>query len=146
MDIVIRAAVIFVVALVLTRALGRRELSSLEPFDVIMLVVLGDLIQQGVTQQDNSLTGTVLAVLTIGVLTVITAYLTFRSRRVRRVLDGEPIVLVQNGEPVAENLRRERITPAEVESEARLQQVPSLEDVRFAVLETNGRISVIPKS
>jgi len=69
MDIVLRATVIFIVVLVLTRAVGKRELSSLEPFDIILLVVIGDLVQQGVTQSDYSLTGAVLAILTITVLT-----------------------------------------------------------------------------
>ncbi|MEA2346687.1 MAG: hypothetical protein QOG62_474 [Thermoleophilaceae bacterium] len=145
MDIVIRAAVIFFLILLLTRVVGRRELNSLEPFDLIMLVVIGDLVQQGVTQQDNSLTGGALAIVTIGLLTVATAYVNFRFRPMRRVLEGQPVVLVSDGEVLERNLRRERLTVGELESEARLQQVSSLADVRFAVLETSGRISVIPK-
>src|SRR5690348_14719823 len=110
MDIVIRAAVIFLFVYLLTRVLGRRELNSLEPFDLILLVVLGDLVQQGVTQNDESLTGALLAISTIGLLTVALSYLAFKFKRLRQVLNGEPIVLVEDGEVIESNLRRQRLT------------------------------------
>ena len=144
MDIVIRSAAVFVAIYVLTRVIGRRELSSMEPFDLILLVVIGDLVQQGVTQSDYSISGTFLAVATFALLTVGASYLSFRFRRLRPALDGEPIVLVEHGRPIEWNLRRERITMEELAAEARLQQIASIEDVRWAVLETNGSISFIP--
>jgi uncharacterized membrane protein YcaP (DUF421 family) len=145
-DLVIRAAAVFVFIFVLMRLIGRRELSSLEPFDLILLVVIGDLAQQGVTQNDNSVTGVVLVVGTIALLTVATSYLSFRFRRLRPILDGEPIVLVEDGRPIQRNLRRERITVEEVAEAARLQSVATLADVRWAVLETSGEISIIRRS
>jgi len=135
MDIVIRAAVAFLFILLVTRAIGRRELSGLEPFDLIMLVVLGDLIQQGVTQSDYSITGAPVGM----------AWISYRFRRVRPVLEGDPIVLIENGRPIERNMKRERLTLHELEAEARLQQVASLDEIRWAVLETNGRISIIPR-
>jgi uncharacterized membrane protein YcaP (DUF421 family) len=146
MDIILRAAVTFVVLYVIARVIGRRELGEMEPFDLILLVVMGDLIQQGVTQSDYSATGAVMAVATMALLTVALSYLSFRFRRLRPILDGEPIVLVEDGEPVAANLRRERITLEELAAQARLQQIASIRDVRFAVLETGGRISFIPRA
>src|SRR5215218_6263154 len=131
MDIVIRAAVIYLLVFLVTRVIGKRELSSLEPFDVILLVVIGDLVQQGVTQSDYSLTGGILAILTISVLTVATTYLNFRLRRLRPLLEGEPIVLIERGNLIDDNLRRERLTHEEVE---------------WAVLETNGKISFLQNS
>jgi uncharacterized membrane protein YcaP (DUF421 family) len=145
MDIVIRAAVAFSFIYLITRVVGRRELSSLEPFDLILLIVLGDLIQQGVTQSDYSVTGLILAGATIAVLQMGVSYLNFRVARLRLVLDGEPLVLVEDGRVLERNLKRERLTPEEIAEQARLQQIPSLEDVRWAVLETNGQISFIPK-
>jgi uncharacterized membrane protein YcaP (DUF421 family) len=145
MDLVLRAAAAFVFIYVVTRAIGRRELAGLEPFDLILLVVLGDLVQQGVTQSDYSVTGAVIVISTLGVLTAAVAWLSFRFRRLRPLLEGEPVVLVDNGRPVERNLRRERLTIDEIKAEARFQQVPSLEEVRWAVLETNGRISIIPR-
>jgi uncharacterized membrane protein YcaP (DUF421 family) len=143
-DIVLRAAVVFFVLLVVMRAVGRRELNTMEPFDVILLVVIGDLVQQGVTQSDYSLTGAVTVIATITLLTVTTSYLSFRFRRLRPVLEGEPLVLLEDGRPIERNMRRERITLDELHSAARQQQIGSLEGVRFAILETDGRISFIP--
>lgn len=145
MDIVIRAAVIFFFIFALTRMVGRRELSSLEPFDLIMLVVIGDLVQQGVTQSDNSVTGAFLAVATIGLLTVAVSYASFKFRRLRPILAGDPIVLVEDGEAIDRNLRRQRLTVEEVEAEARLMEIGSLRQVRWAILETDGRISFVKK-
>ncbi|HEU4451099.1 MAG TPA: YetF domain-containing protein [Gaiellaceae bacterium] len=145
MDIVVRAFFAFVFVLVVTRVMGRRELSSLEPFDLILLIVLGDLIQQGVTQSDYSFTGLLLAGGTFTLLTVAVSYLVFRVRRLRPVFEAEPLVLVENGALIDRNLRRERMTAAEVAAEARLQQIPTLEQVRWAVLESNGKISFIPR-
>jgi uncharacterized membrane protein YcaP (DUF421 family) len=146
MDIVFRAIVAFAFVYLLTRVIGRRELNSLEPFDLILLVMLGDLVQQGVTQNDFSVTGLVLAAGTVGVMTVFVSYLSFRVRRLRPLLDGEPIVLLQDGKVLERNLHRERLTAEELAASARLQQIASLDDVRWAVLETNGQISFIPKS
>src|SRR4029077_991418 len=106
MDLVLRTLVIFLVILVLTRMLGRRELSSLEPFDLILLVVVGDLVQQGVTQDDYSVTGAVLVISTLAVLTIAVSYLSFRVPRLRPVLNGEPIVLVEDGRFIESNMRR----------------------------------------
>jgi len=146
MDIVIRAAVIFFVVFLITRNVGRRELSMSEPFDLILLVVLGDLVQQGVTQSDSSLTGTVLAISTFALLTVLVSFISFRVRRMRSVLQGKPLILIEDGNVIHENLRRQRLALDEVLSEARLQQVAALDDIRWAILETNGAISIIPRS
>ena len=145
MDIVIRATVAFLFVLFLTRIVGRRELSSLEPFDLIMLVMLGDLVQQGVTQNDFSVTGLVLAGGTIALLTVVVSYASFRFRVLRPALEGYPVILVQDGEPIDRNMSRNRITHDELATAARLQQVDRIEDIRWAVLETSGQISIIPK-
>ena len=145
MDIVLRAAFAFAFIFFLTRIAGRRELSSLEPFDLIMLIVLGDLVQQGVTQSDYSVTGLILAAGTIALLQVAVSYVNYRFRRVRQVLAGEPIVLIEDGRVLEQHLSRERLTREELEEQARLSQLDSLEKVRWAVLETSGQISFIPK-
>jgi uncharacterized membrane protein YcaP (DUF421 family) len=143
MDIALRAIVVFGLLLIVTRAVGRRELSSMEPFDLILLVVLGDLIQQGVTQSDYSLTGTLVVVGVIAVMTVGTSYVSFKLPRLRSVLEGEPIVLVEHGKVIERNLRRERMTHDELAALARLQQIADMDRVRLAVLETSGSVSFI---
>jgi len=143
MDVVRRGAVIYVGVFGFTRALGRRELSSLQPFDLILLIVIGDLIQSGVTQNDLSVTGVIMVLCTIGVLQVLTSYLGFRFRRIRPILQGEPIVLVENGKLIERNMRRERLTLDDLAEKARLSEIASIDDIRWAVLETNGEISFI---
>jgi uncharacterized membrane protein YcaP (DUF421 family) len=145
-DLVLRTVFVFVLILVVTRAVGRRELSSMEPFDLILLVVIGDLVQQGVTQSDYSLTGTTTVIATIALLVVGTAYLNFRFRRLRPILEGEPVLLISDGSVIQRNLRRQRLTVGELEAEARLQSIGALDEVRYAVLETNGQISFLKPS
>jgi uncharacterized membrane protein YcaP (DUF421 family) len=113
---------------------------------LILLVVLGDLVQQGITQSDQSVTGTLIVISTITLLSVAVSWISFRSSKVRVVTEGEPIILVQDGQIIERNLRRERLSHGDVQEEARRQQVASLEDVRWAILEKEGTISFIPKS
>src|ERR1041385_5412123 len=97
MDLVIRAVVLFFFVFLLTRVVGKRELSSLEPFDLILLIVLGDAIQQGLTQDDYSVTGAIIVVTTFAFLQVGISFVGFRFRFLRPLLQGEPVVIVQDG-------------------------------------------------
>jgi uncharacterized membrane protein YcaP (DUF421 family) len=144
MDLVLRSAVAFALILFATRAAGRRDLSSLEPFDLILLVVIGDLVQQGVTQSDYSVTGAAIVVCTLASLTIGVSWLNKRFPVLRPVLEGEPVILIERGEPIQRNLRRENVTLGELAAQARQSQIADLSDVEWAVLETNGRISFIP--
>ena len=112
---------------------------------MILLVVIGDVVQQGETQSDMSLTGTILAVGTFGLLVVVTSWLSFRSRAARRVLESAPLVILQHGKAIERNLTAERLTLDEVASAARTQQIASLEDVEWAIVEPSGQISFIPR-
>src|ERR671923_800151 len=133
MDIALRGIVIFWFLVFVTRVMGRRELSSLSAFDLILLIVLGDAIQQGLTQDDYSVTGAIIAVSTIAALQVGVSFLRYRVDFLRPLLGGLPIVLVQDGRPIDGNLRRERLTVDELAEQARLQQIGSLQDVAWAV-------------
>jgi uncharacterized membrane protein YcaP (DUF421 family) len=144
-DIALRSILLFFVVFLLTRAIGRRELSSLEPFDLILLIILGDAIQQGLTQDDYSVTGALIVISTFAALQVGISYLSFRSKRLRPILEGEPIVLVEDGRVIEKNMRRGRLTQGELAAAARQEQIASLDEIRWAVLETSGKISFIPK-
>jgi uncharacterized membrane protein YcaP (DUF421 family) len=146
MDIVLRAAAAFAFIFLLLRVVGRRELSTLEPFDLILLVVIGDLVQQGVTQSDMSITGTALAVGTFALLVIVTSWLSFRFKAARKVLEAAPIVVIEHGKAIERNLKAERLSLEEVAAAARIQQIGRLEDVEWAILEGSGQISFIPKS
>jgi uncharacterized membrane protein YcaP (DUF421 family) len=146
MDLVLRCFLLFPLVLLLLRVINRRELSSMEPFDLVLLVVVGDLLQQGITQNDFSVTGAAIVVTTITLLSAGTAYASWRFPRLRRALDGEPVILLERGRPIERNLRRQRITVAELEAQARQQDIPSLDRVAYAVLETNGKISFLTQT
>jgi uncharacterized membrane protein YcaP (DUF421 family) len=143
MDLALRATAGFFFIFLLTRVVGRRELSSLEPFDLVLLIVIGDLVQQGITQSDYSFVGLMITASTMGLLTVTVSYASYRFPRLRPVLDGEPLVIVRHGKVIEPNLKRERLTVEEIQAAARQQQIASLADVKWAVLETGGQISFI---
>jgi len=145
MDLVVRAIVVFFFVLILTRVIGRRELSQLAPFDLILLIILGDALQQGLTQDDYSVTGAILIVGTFAVLQVLLSWLGFRFRALRPILEGEPLVIVQDGKPIDKNLKRERLTLEEVMESARMHEIGSLDQVQWAVIERNGEIIFIKK-
>ena len=145
MDLVFRAAVVFAFVFLVTRIVGRRQLSQLEPFDLILLVVIGDLVQQGVTQSDQSVTGALIVISTIALLSFAVSWVSFKSRKLRLVTEGEPIVLVQDGRVIERNMRRERITREDIEEEARRQQITSIADLRWAILEDDGGITCISR-
>jgi uncharacterized membrane protein YcaP (DUF421 family) len=145
MDIALRAVFLYAFVVLVIRVMGRRELSSLSAVDLVLLIVLGDAIQQGLTQDDYSVTGAVIAVSTIAAVQVLTSYLSFRSRGARRVLEGDPIVIVQDGKLIDGNLRRERLTEDEVAEEMRKQQIASVQQVEWGILESDGTISFIQK-
>lgn len=143
MDIVLRASAVFVILYLLLRLLGKRELGQLTPFELLVMIVMGDLIQQGVTHNDFSLTGALLAVATFGFLALTLSWATYLFPALERLLDGKPRVVVRNGTIIAENLRRDRVTRAELESEMRLAGIASLKEVAWAIIEPQGKISFI---
>ena len=146
MDIALRATVIFVALYVLVRLMGKRELAQMTPFELIVLVVIGDLIQQGVTQNDFSLTGAIIAVSTIALLALLMSWASYLWPWAERLLEGEPRVIVQNGAVLKANLRRNRLTIGEIESEMRLAGIARLSDVAWAILEPRGKISFIQRT
>src|SRR5436190_9285658 len=145
MDLVFRALVLFAGVYILLRVVGRRELAEMEPIDFILLIVLGDAIQQGLTQDDYSVTGALVTIFTIAAIQVAFGYITYRSGKVRTIMEGEPVVLIEDGRVIEKNLHRARIAKDELAEEARLSQVSSLSEIAWAVLETSGKISIIPK-
>ncbi len=143
MEIVLRASIVFVFVFLLTRGLKKRALAELSPFEMILLVSLGDIIQQGITQEDQSITGAMLAASTFGFWITLLTWVTWRSKRVRTVLDGVPIVLVRDGEPIEAALRLEHMPLDEVLEAARNKGIGTLGDIKLAILEVSGKISII---
>lgn len=145
MDIVLRATAMFAVVFLLLRLLGKRELGQLAPFELVTLVVIGDLIQQGITHNDFSLTGASLAIGTFAFWTLAMGWVSYLSPRAERWMTGGPRVVVRDGKILRGNMRRERMTVMELESEMRLAGIATMTNVAWAILEPNGKISFIGK-
>lgn len=145
MEIVLRAAAVFFTLLLLVRVMGKKELSGLSAFELVLLVTVGDVVQQGVTQEDMSLTGAVLAGGTLGLLVVALSYIQFRWSRVRPALQGSPVLVVQDGRLLEDIARIERLSLEEVLEAARQQGMGSLSQIRFGILEADGRFSFVPQ-
>jgi uncharacterized membrane protein YcaP (DUF421 family) len=143
MEIVLRSFAVFVFLFFLMRIIGKKELTQLSAFELVLLIVIGDLVQQGVTQEDMSVTGAVLATGTIALLVVGMSYVGFRWDRSTKVLEGRPVVVVADGRMLREAMRIERLTEDEVIGEAREQGIADLTHVRYGVLEPDGRFSFV---
>src|SRR5688500_12054338 len=145
MEIVLRATAIYFFLWMLTRALGKRELAEMTAFELLLLVVVGDLIQQGVTQEDMSVTGAMLAVGTIAVWILLFSWLSYRSRPARDIIEGVPVVVVRDGRPIEPALRLERVAMDELLESARNQGISNLRDIELAILEPSGQFSFLER-
>ncbi|MGH3652134.1 DUF421 domain-containing protein [Glutamicibacter sp.] len=141
MDIVIRAAIAFIVLWLVTRAAGRSTLGELSSFELVLFVVLGDLVQQGITMEDRSLVGSLLAVFTMLLMAVVLAYANMRWPRMGKLTQGRPIVLVRDGSIDRKALHHERIGLDELSMLARLAGIEDYSSIRLAILEANGKVS-----
>jgi uncharacterized membrane protein YcaP (DUF421 family) len=143
MELVLRTAVVYVLLWAVIRGTGKRELSELGPFDLVLLIVLGDVVQQAVTQEDMSVTGGLIVLATMGLIVVAIGELLRRSARARRIIEGNPTTVVRDGEVESEAMRVERLPMADLLEAARSKGIDDLASVRYAILEPNGRFSFI---
>jgi uncharacterized membrane protein YcaP (DUF421 family) len=141
MQVIVRAAILYLFLVVVIRLIGRKSLAELGSFELVLLIVMGDLIQQGVTQQDYSVIGAMLAVATFTLLTIALSYITFRWRRVRPALEGAPVVVVMRGRPVEGVLRRIRVSTDDLKVAAREQGIADLRQIDLGVMEADGKFS-----
>lgn len=145
MEIVLRASAMYLVIWALTRGLRRRALADMSPFEMILLVVVGDIVQQGITQEDYSVTGAILVLGTFAFWIAVWMWLSYRSDRVRRVIEGLPLVVVVDGHTVEEAMALEQVPMAELLEAARQQGIAALDDVKLGVLEPSGKFSFITR-
>lgn len=145
MEIILRATVVYFFVYLLLRAMGKRELGEMSAFELVLLVMIGDLVQQAVTQEDMSVTGAVLAVGTIAFWVVLSSFLAFRSSRAEEVLESPPVVVVRDGAVQREALRTERVSEADLLESARKHGIRDLRLVELAVLESDGKFSFLQR-
>jgi uncharacterized membrane protein YcaP (DUF421 family) len=143
-ETVMRVTFVFLLVMVVFRVLGKRELTQMSPFELVMLLFIPQLFSRALTRQDYSLTNGVIGFATLVVLVSLTSIAGFQSRSVGRLLKGAPAVLVSDGRFVEEALQRERITPDDVFSQLHKAGLDELRMVKWAILETNGKISIVP--
>jgi uncharacterized membrane protein YcaP (DUF421 family) len=140
-EIALRALVVFVFLWGITRAVGRSTLGELSTFELLLYVTMGDLVQQSVTQQDNSVTGGMVAIAVFALLTVLLHWVQWRFPRTRRLVNGTPVVVVRDGRLLTRPAREQRLTDTDLAAAARQQGIRSVAEVELAVLEADGRIS-----
>lgn len=141
MDIVIRSTIVFVVIAVVIRVSGKRQIAQLTAFDLILLVTMGDLIGQTILQEDYSLTAGVLAVVTFAVLSILVGWVAFFVPRTRKVLEGQPTVVIRDGVVDKDVARHEMLPHAELLEAAREAGIRDLGDVELAIMEVDGSFS-----
>lgn len=145
MEIILRATAVYFFVYLLLRAMGKRELGEMSAFELVLLVMIGDLVQQAVTQEDYSVTGAVLAVGTIGFWVVLSSYLAFRSERVDNVLESPPIIVIRDGRVQRDVLHTERVNEDDLKVSARKHGIADLRQVALAVLESDGKFSFLQR-
>lgn len=146
MDAVLRATAVYIVLLLLFRISGRRSLSQLTTFDFVLLLIIGEATQQALLGEDFSLTNAVLVIVTLITFDIALSLVKQRSPSVEKLIDGVPMILVENGRPLSDRLRKSRVSEEDVlEAARRLQGLERLDQIKFAVLEVSGGITVIPK-
>lgn len=145
-DFVVRAVVVYLFLLVLLRLTGKRQVGQLAPFDLVLLLVLSNAVQNAMNGGDNSITGGVILASTLVALNWCVGWLVYRSKRLEALIEGRPVIIVHNGRIDHTAMRKTQMTIHELESSIRSQGCVGPEDVRFAVLENNGHITVIKKN
>jgi len=141
-----RVTFVYAFLMLAFRLTGKREVGQMSPFELVTLLLIPEIFSSALNRSDESLSLATVGVTTLFLLVFFTGLLAFRSRKVESLVEGEPTVLVRDGKFLASNMRRQRVTPEEVVTEMHLSGVERLEDVRWAILETEGRISIIPSA
>jgi uncharacterized membrane protein YcaP (DUF421 family) len=145
MDSVLRAAAMYLVLLVVFRIVGKRTLAQITPFDMVLLLIIAESTQQALVGPDYSIVNAVLVIVTLVCIDIGLSWWRHHSRRVEKILDDMPVVLVDRGRPLQARLDRERVDASDILEAARLQQgLERMDQIKYAVLETNGEISIIP--
>lgn len=145
MDSVLRAAVIYGTLLILFRILGKRSLAQITTFDFVLLLIISEATQQAMLGEDNSFTNGIIVITTLMFIDIMLSLLKQRLKRLDTILDGLPTVLVENGEPIQESMEKSRVAEDDIlESARELQGLQRLDQIKYAVLERSGKISIIP--
>lgn len=145
LEVILRTIIIYIIVLVGIRLTGKREVSQMAPFDLVLLLLIANAVQNAMTGPNTSVTGGLVAAGTLLVVNAIITRLSFRSLKLRKELEGTPTMLIHRGELVKKNMQKEHITIDEMEQALREHGISTIRDVGLAVLEVDGAISVLKK-
>jgi uncharacterized membrane protein YcaP (DUF421 family) len=145
-ELIVRAVVVYVFLLLLLRITGKRQVGQLAPFDLVLLLVLSNAVQNSMNAGDNSLVGGLLSAATLVGLNYTLGYATFKSKRLEAVVEGRPELIVHNGKVFKEAMARAKLTHHELDAALRQAGYSNVDEVQAAILENNGSISVLPRT
>lgn len=146
MDSVLRAAAIYLVVLVVFRLAGRRTLSELTTFDFVLLLIIGEATQQALLGDDFSIVNAMVVIVSLVVFDIALSLLKNKSRWLSKLIDGEPMIIVEHGQVLERRVRKARIDEADILEAARHSQgLERIDQIKFAILEKDGKISIIPR-
>ena len=144
-ELVLRGLIVYVFLIVLLRVTGKRQVGQLAPFDLVLLLVLSNAVQNAMTGGDNSVLGGLISASVLVLLNYAAGLLTYRSKKLESLFEGRPEVLVHNGRVFTDVMEREKLTHHELNAALRAAGCACIEQVHYAILENNGTISVQPK-
>ncbi len=145
-EFVLRGVIVYAFILILLRITGKRQVGQLAPFDLVLLLVLSNAVQNAMNGGDNSVSGGMISAVTLVCLNYIVGWLTFKSRTLEGIIEGKPVLLVHNGHIDHEAMKSVRMTVRELEASIRGCGCTGLHEVRIAVLENSGEVTVIEKN
>jgi uncharacterized membrane protein YcaP (DUF421 family) len=143
-ELIVRAVIVYLFLIVLLRVSGKRQVGQLAPFDLVLLLVLSNAVQNSMNGGDNSLAGGLVSAATLVGLNYAVGYATFRNKKVEALVEGRPQVIIHNGRVYEDVMKRAKLTHHELNAALRQAGVACADDVRTAILENNGSVSVVP--
>ena len=144
-EFILRGLIIYVFLLVILRVTGKRQVGQLAPFDLVLLLVLSNAVQNAMNGGDNSVTGGVISATTLIVVNGIVSRVTYKSKTMERLIEGRPEILIHNGKLFTDVMEREQLTHHEVHAALRAAGCACVEEVQHAILENTGQITVHPR-
>jgi len=142
---ILRGVSVYIFLLIIFRIAGKRALSGITTFDFVLLLIISEVVQQAMIGNDNSMTNAFLLVITLVGLDIAISLWKQKSKSVEKILESIPLILVDHGKPIQERLEKERVDEADILSRAReLQGLERMDQIKYAVLETNGGITIVP--
>ena len=145
-ELIVRSAVVYGFLLILLRLTGKRQVGQLAPFDLVLLLVLSNAVQNSMNGGDNSLIGGLISAFVLVGLNYVIGVVTFRSKRLESIIEGRPQIIIHNGQLFEDVMARAKLTHHELDAALRQSGCASVHEVHAAILENNGSISVVPRN